>query len=369
MSFLPFFAMLLHPLVSRAMTIAATDPAFVLPVGRPYPSTYAPGALGLSWLGGGMRVAHNGTVLRATFAPTTAGFKVRVAQSSEGYFPIGGVLWVPGSNVSETLAIASGAGTVELVMNTAAQYIGGRNGRTILLSLTTDGAFLPAPPPQARTMHVLGDSVTAATNIQGGVGGRCSDGGLQNDYSASWGGMLCAHFDASCSTVAVGGERLPDMQAYYQQWWFNGPPFPFNDTAPQAFLSYMGINDMYNQNQSAALDAQFAAHYLSLINATQRSYPRVNITFFLILGPMVAGQGAPTSPLKLESGTLLAVQLARSNGLDAVFVTASGACGGNLTGCLDGCGGGHPGESGHRAMALAALPIIAAKMGWEDNTF
>ena len=73
-------------------TIAATDPAFVTPVGRTFP---VGSALGLSWLGGGFRVAHTGTVLRATCATTsplgaTGSFKLAIYEyATTGRVPEG----------------------------------------------------------------------------------------------------------------------------------------------------------------------------------------------------------------------------------------------------------------------------------------
>ena len=371
-------AALLPPAALAAQTVLAGDPAFVTPVGRPYfTAAGAPaGSVGLSWLGGGVRVSHSGSVLRATFAPSVAGFKVRVTQSVQGYFPEQGVVWVVGSNESETVPVASGngGGVAELVLNMAPQYFesAGPEARATLLSLTTDGSFNPAPAPPALVMHVMGDSITAATNIHGGVNNNCADGGYQNDYAASYGGLLCGHLGASCSTVAVGAQAMPSMTRYYQQARYaSGEPFAFNDSAPRVFLSYMGVNDYWGQNASDALDAVFVANWLAFFELTARVYPApaTKIAFFLMLGPMVAGGGLPASPLKMEPGVLKAVAAGVAAGFDVTYVNASDACGAALTGCTDGCGGGHPGESGHRAIALRALPLIAAKLGLPYNPF
>lgn len=315
-------------------TVLASDAAFVTPVGRPYPAA-TQGALGLSWLGGGVRVSFTGRALRATFAPTLVGFKIRVTQSVSGYFPVQGVVWVLGSNASETVPIASsnaagGAVVAELVLNVDAQYFesAGPGSLATLLSLTTDGSFGSAPPPPSVVMHVIGDSITAATNIHGGVNNNCADGGFQCDYSASWGGLLCGHFGASCSAIAVGSQTVPSMTAYYQQWRFaSSEPFPFNDTAPQVFAAYLGVNDMWGQNQSAALDATFAANWLVFFNLVKAKYPAAKVKFFLLLGPMVAGGGLPASPRKMEPGVLKAVADGVAAGFDVTYINATGACG------------------------------------------
>jgi len=352
-----------------AQTVSATDAAFVTRVGRPYPPSSG-GGLGLSWLGGGVRVQHTGRVLRATFAPVLAGFKLRCAQSNDGFFPFQSVAWVAGSNVSETVAVASGAGVVEVVLNMPPQYFEAPGSEAVLISLTTDGAFGAAPAPPALVMHVLGDSITAATNIHGGVNNACADYGYENDYSASYGGLLCGHLGASCSTVAVGGQTMPPMTQYYKQYKYSdSAPFPFDDAAPRIFVSYMGVNDYWGQDGTPALDAEFAANWLAFFNLTRAAYPGAKIAFFLLLGPMIAGGGAPHSPLKMEPGVLKAVADGVAAGFDVTYVNATAACGDALAGCVDGCGGGHPGESGHRAMALAAAPLIAAKLGIVYNPF
>lgn len=61
-------------------TIPATDP-MVQQLGRVFPVSDT--AVGLSWLGGGLRVAHTGRVLRATFAPARSSYKVAFYQVSQ----------------------------------------------------------------------------------------------------------------------------------------------------------------------------------------------------------------------------------------------------------------------------------------------
>ena len=59
-----------------------------------------------------------------------------------------------------------------------------------------------------RTLHFLGDSITAATNVHGLGLVKCGDAGKESDYLASWAGLLGSAFDADCHTVAVGGKGL-----------------------------------------------------------------------------------------------------------------------------------------------------------------
>lgn len=345
-------------------TINANDP-LIVPLGRTYPSGAS--GIGLSWLGGGASVTHTGKVLRATFAATTSSFKVTFSQSDEGYMPWEGVAWIPGSGQNETVTIgASSAGTINVVLNMANQYF---SGSAAILSFTSDGSFTQSPTPQ-RVIHVLGDSITASTNIRGGHPG-CADGGFQDDYSSSYAGIICPFFDASCSTVAVGGKGLvrnccdsgTKLPQYYQQVSYDGAPFTFNDAPPDAFVVYTGTND-YSGGENPALDAAYTAALLDLMkNVTTVYYGTpaqpANTTFFALLGPM-----SPTLPV---NATLAAIQQGTAAGYRIVLVNATDACGvdaaGQPSGCSDGCAG-HPGVASHRSIARVLAPIVAAELGW-----
>lgn len=347
-------------------TIAATDPAFVTPVGRTFP---VGSALGLSWLGGGFRVAHTGNVLRATCATTsplgaTGSFKLAIYESNEGNLPWQGVVWCPATGLNETVTIGVGSGAVVVTTNDAADYWAHGASAAIVLTLTTDGAFVPATPPPARVLHILGDSITAATNIRGGFP-KCADEGYYSDYSSSWAGILCAYFGASCSTVAVGGKGLvknccdagTTVPQFYTQLKKNDPDgsFAFKDAPPAGVIVYLGTND-YSKGSSPALDAAFADAWLALMtNVTTRYYPGADITFFAVLGPM-----SPTLP---ANATAAAVSRGTAAGFKIVFVNATTACGEDLAGCKDGCAS-HPGVASHRNIARMVAPAVEAALGW-----
>ena len=141
-------------------TISATDPAFVTRFGRTFNYTGGNSSgVGLSYLGGAVRVAYTGKVLRATFAPSPKSYKVSFQQSDEGYRPWQGVSWVAGTGIPETVVVGTGGGSVLLTLNDPPQYWGGRSGA--VLSFSTDGAFSPAEAPPTRVLHLLGVARTA----------------------------------------------------------------------------------------------------------------------------------------------------------------------------------------------------------------
>lgn len=138
------------------MTIGASDARYVTPVGRTFP--VGSSALGLSWLGGGFRVAHSGSVLRATCTTTSAfgasaSFKLGLYEASEGNMPWQGVVWCPASGLNETVTIGVGAGGVHAILNDPPDYWAHGASAAVILTLTTDGAFLPAAPAPARVLQ------------------------------------------------------------------------------------------------------------------------------------------------------------------------------------------------------------------------
>jgi hypothetical protein len=364
MIYFVFFILLLLSLSLSSFadeTILATDKTHVTLLGRPYLPTN--GGVGLSWLGSGIRVSHTGYALRATFAISKTSFKVTFSQSNAGVQHFQGNSWIAATGSQETTTIGSGSGMIDMVLNMPPQYFESSTGNATLLSLTSlGGIFNSAPSSPSRIFHILGDSITASTNIHGGTL-SCADEGYEADYSASWGGILCLFFDASCSTVAVGGKCLLDecggtqMQEYYQKERMIDTGNTFNFVAdqahpPVAFLSYLGTNDARMN-----LWPTFTQEYLKLFkNVTVDYYPKANVTFFLILGPM-----APITP---AAAHVAAVEQGIAAGYRVVLVNATTACTPNLEGCFDGCAT-HPGVGSHRSIARITAPIIATTMGWE----
>ena len=88
-----------------------------------------------------------------------------------------------------------------------------------------------ALPVQAGDIVFLGDSITAATNVVRPAGApSCGDAGYQSDWSQSYAALLCQHFGASCSTVAVGGKCMMrecgglQMPEYFRARMMRGAP-------------------------------------------------------------------------------------------------------------------------------------------------
>ena len=128
-------------------TVPAGDASLVARLGRVFEDGID--GLGLSWLGGGVRVSHTGSTLRATFGVAAAPFRVGFYQSDEGYMPFEGVAWVPASGLNETVVVGAGAGVIDVVSMPLTLIIRSRRtGLGVELYPRTQGSRRPPPLPR-----------------------------------------------------------------------------------------------------------------------------------------------------------------------------------------------------------------------------
>jgi hypothetical protein len=239
----------------------------------------------------------------------------------------------------------------------------GQNVHQPTMSLRSD-LFTRTP---AHRLAILGDSITAATNIHGGKG-FCADSGPYSDYSSSWAGIVCDRFNASCDTVAVGGKCLTSpcpnnpgkqMPELFTQLRYSddGPTYDFATAPPpSAAVVYLGTNDPW-KTYPTTLPHEFTATLLQLArNLTSVWWKAPNMTVFAMVGAM-----SPVDPL---NSTLAAVEQANPEGMRIVLINTTMSCGSHMyPNCADGCAG-HPGVSSHRNMAEDVAQVISSTMGW-----
>ena len=210
----------------------------------------------------------------------------------------------------------SAGATVHVTSNVPPDYMG---GPIRLLSLESDGTFVPTTPPLVnRTILIIGDSITAASNLNRQHGdpafgipaqGTCADGGLYSDYSLSYMAQLCRAFDARCTTVAVGGKGMlmnccdtgPTMPDYFgmTQKSDDKPTYSFPPgDAPDAVVINLGTNDWsgcqkFSEDKCGPkFQSAFAEQYTSFMRNITRWWPQTPIKFFAGVGPIIDGYGA-----------------------------------------------------------------------------
>lgn len=335
------------------------------------------GTVNFDWLGVTARLTvTGGTYVIATINTTQLrGTRMRVWISDQGFDLYPQVqLWVT-KILNRHILFTGSVGNKRLITlsNIVPPQYG--TGITKVVSFETDGTFV-STPPQTRRIEVIGDSITAATNVVRPSGApHCGDAGYQSDWSQTYSALLCQRFGASCSTIAVGGKcimkechglQMPDyfVSTYYHDAPKPTYPFATSGWAPDAMIINLGTNDMrVIKTPDSAMGKQFTAETIAFMKNAVKLY-QSNITFFLTTGPM-ENTTMPLTKAAVEQGT--------QEGLKVHWIDMRTACvdarlhaPDDEDGC-DGCAG-HPGIEGHYGMYLAAEPVIANVMGWNNTS-
>ena len=247
-------------------------------------------------------------------------------------------------------------------VNSCSGYGAGQD--VAFVGFATDGEFNTAPPPPlARRIDIIGDSITAGSQYdpEHTTPLICNDWRITNTVTNNWESYLCRLFDANCTIVAWSGKGLinnggcsagANMSTLWTQteggdaataWDFS------RASRPDALIVYLGTNDFSCPSTTDAIFTRAAVAFARSVVAAYAASPGpAATTFFFALGPM--------SPTKPAAALAAAVEELVASGVRALIL--------NMTnGVLDGCGG-HPGAVGHRQMALQAAPQISAAMGW-----
>jgi hypothetical protein len=382
-------------------TIAATDP-IVQWSGR-VKRHHETGQVHFDWLGVTAHFTVSNCQYVAIVVNTTAqgrGTRLRVYIDDEGaLFVDQAQFWVTNEPINKHVLYAASpqapgglgpARTITLVNQVPPEY---QVFSTVVLGFETDGTFLSSSTSSAnwpyfrlfreRSIEFIGDSITAATNINRAPGSPgCGDMGLESSWGQSYSAHLCRYFGAQCSTIAVGGHCVmeecgfPQMADYFQAQSFYDPPdrlgtYNFSrhletKRAPDAMIIHLGSNDYGHGGNWSSGNVSTSGHDVLgpgaqsfvrqlvalMLNATL-SYKSPNITFFLPTGPMVNATMA---------ATVAAVQESRSMGLNVHWLDMTRTCVGlvhqthdaaqsfcdatNSCSYCDGCAG-HPGPQGH----------------------
>jgi hypothetical protein len=359
-----------------AYTVPAGGPS-VKWTGRAVPTA---GGVAFDWLGVSASVTLNNSfsVLTARVIDHSgAGNKLNVYLVGEGIsaaMPPVATLYTQPGDATYTLFSARGrasftgaAATLRLEKAVEARFT---QGNVTLVSFASDAPFLPPPPPSARRLEVIGDSITSSDLVY------CVDrlGGHQaqpnslwaDDASVAYHALLCAHFGADCSVVSWGGMGLvwndvpvwtwpvlPDVYGSALGWEVSaagpGAPLahPWNFSAapaPSGVIINLGTNDARALNNATNL-ARWSAAMAAFVQRIAAAYAPTP-HFFLAWGPMST---AYLEPLLAASAELAA------RGLPVSLLNMT------LDKALD-CG--HPSAADHRLMALKVLPNISAALGW-----
>lgn len=101
----------------------------------------------------------------------------------------------------------------------------GPTGNLSVAGFSSDGAFGPAPPPAARVLEFVGDSISAGDLNDGGVGvPRCGNIVLNDDITLTSGAVAARALGADSYFTAWGGTTVPGMARQYNFTFSAGGP-------------------------------------------------------------------------------------------------------------------------------------------------
>jgi hypothetical protein len=372
-------SLLAQPALSLVTTVAAADARFVKWTGRALLGASGAGTVvgDFAGLTASLSVV-NATYVLASIADGCAnGNKLVVRLAGAGFAPAQPVATLyTAPAVSSYVLFARGAApfsaTLSLTKAVEARFTmcgATPASRLVFSSFSTDGAFAPAPPPSARRLELLGDSITSGDAI------LCppplfNDAALwTDDWTLTAGALLCAAFGADCSAVSWGGmgmagndveswtwPHFPDIYNWSLGWegFARGPPPPadplpwdFSRFVPAGVILALGTNDAWpGRFGNASFAAEFEAAYTAFVLRVAAAYSPPP-AFFLCFGPM---------RFEYEPSVLRVLA-----GLQAAGVAAHAI---NYT-LGHACGCGHPSAADAAQMAAIAAPVIAQALKWD----
>lgn len=253
--------------------------------------------------------------------------------------------------------LTPGEHTVELYRRGEASF-----GATSLVSvLVQSGSLLPAPPAQARSIEVVGDSISCGYGNEGADTSCGFSADTENHY-LTYGAVLARHFDAELSTIAWSGKGVvknydggagPTLPELYER------ALPENESDVWDFsaarpadlvLINLGTND-YSTDPDPT-DASFTAGYVALLEKIRARYPQAIILG--TVGPMLSG-----TDLDKARGAIAAAVAARTSAGDSRVHAHELTTGNPSPGC-----DWHPTVATHAAMAAELQPVVAGLLGW-----
>lgn len=224
------------------------------------------------------------------------------------------------------------------------------------VSIEASGFALPAPPPPARRLEWVGDSLTAGFGSRG-EHPPCETSQLSSSAYYSYTRYIDAALNASSTVIAWSGKGMwknccdenETMPQYYLQTLGSDPAPDWAFAAPPSALCVnLGSNDFSKYNGTVAFLREFEAVYIAFVHAALARYAAPALPVLIVQGPF------DNAPLGISLQAILTNLTAA--GVNAHYVSA-------LVDEADGCQG-HPGSTAHRNMSAQLAPQIASVLGW-----
>ncbi|MCX4240664.1 SGNH/GDSL hydrolase family protein [Paraliomyxa miuraensis] len=348
---------------TTSTTVDPDGTTTVDPDGTTDESTGAPPAEpGIHWVGrfddtdpAGVRMGWSGVGLVARFDGT--GATVRMDDAGR-YFTVlvDGMLQptLATSTGMQDYVLASGlpAGehVIELYRRTEGSF-----GPTVIEQVTIDGELL-APPPVARRMEIIGDSISCGYGNEGVS--PCSFSAQTENHYMTYGAIAARAVGAELHTVAWSGKGMvynfgddvnqPLPELYDRTIASSGDPWSF-DWQPDVVAVNLGTNDFSTDGDPP--QPLFTDAYVEFLGHLRDVYPGA---FLLVLQPSLFG-----AENDMVQGYLMDVVAQVQAGGDSNVAYADV----NVTWIGSGCDG-HPTVATHEGMAGRLVQELQAHLGW-----
>ena len=305
----------------------------------------------------GPRFAWSGSGIIARFSGTAVG--VRLAGGQQYTVLIDGEqqpTLTPTGNVDPlAVGLTPGEHVVELYRRTEASQ-----GEAQFLGFDfVDGELLAPPPPAARRIEIIGDSISCGYGVEG-ADSSCSFTPETENHYLTYGAIAARDVGAELVTVAWSGKGLvcnygddatsctDPMPLYFDRTLPQQPDsrWGFDAYQPQAVVINLGTNDFSTDVDPSVAD--FEAAYVSLLERVRAAYPAASV--FCTVGPLLGGADLATARASIENA--VAARVAAGDTGVEVFELAE-------TNPSDGYGCDyHPSPRTHEIMAEALIDAL-----------
>lgn len=305
-----------------------------------------PAAVRMGWSGVGLVARFDGTGATVRMDDQSQYFTVVVDGAVQPTLATGGGM----QDYVVAAGLAPGEHTVELYRRTEGSF-----GPTVINEVIIEGELL-APPPVARRMEIIGDSITAGYGNEGVS--PCSFSAETENHYLTYGAVAARTVGAELHTVAWSGkgivynygddtnEPLPEL--YDRTLATDGASWSFA-WQPDVVAINLGTNDFSTDNDPPG--ELYTSTYVELLGHLRDVYPQA---FILVLQPTLFGAEAD-----MVQGYLEDIVAERQADGDMAVAYADV----NVEWIGSGCDG-HPTVATHEGMGGRLAEELSLHVGW-----
>ena len=303
-----------------------------------------------SWSGSGVIVRFRGTALRVTMNDSARFFTVVVDGEVQPTLAVSGGV--------HTYAVASDLADTEHVVELY-RRTEGFFGASVVEGVEVDGEMLAVPPP-ARSIEIIGDSISAGYGVDG-ADQHCSFSADTENHFLTYGAVAARALGAELSTVAwsgkgvvhnYGDDRVEPMPDLYGRVIAGEAGSTGTIRPADAVVVNLGTNDFSTDGDPT--EEELTPAYVSLLAAIRAQHPDAAI--LCTVAPLLAGDDGTRARSYIEAA--IAERQAAGDGRVSWVDLGTSAIVEDW-----GCDW-HPGALTQAAMGARLVAALQAELGW-----